>query len=175
VRKYEGFLILFHELPSLYFLRKRFQLPLILFDTIMKKILILQLLFIAFCTRSLAQSNVTLTNKLLFEHFKRPESGVQAKRNFIKKQRKHQVMNTLAGGLIYFYQNIISAQIQADCAFETTCSQYIKLCIERYGFLKGTMSGLNQYMKCTSNAIHAHEEISINEFDKVKNDVNDEL
>jgi putative component of membrane protein insertase Oxa1/YidC/SpoIIIJ protein YidD len=50
-------------------------------------------------------------------------------------------MNIIVGGMIYFYQNVISEQIQAGCSYEISCSQYLKLRIEKYGFVIGTFAG----------------------------------
>jgi hypothetical protein len=82
-----------------------------------------------------------IDSMILENNFKPIQSGVQANRGFIENSNKHSIMNKIAGGMIYFYQNVISEQIQAGCSYEISCSQYLKLCIEKYGFVIGTFAG----------------------------------
>ena len=59
-------------------------------------------------------------------------------------------------GLLFIYQNVFSEQIQADCTYMVSCSQYTKLCIERHGILKGTLMGFNQLSECFPAARYEH-------------------
>jgi putative component of membrane protein insertase Oxa1/YidC/SpoIIIJ protein YidD len=121
-----------------------------------------------------AQEQQNVKSYILKQYFQQPLNGEQPKRAFIQTQTKGKVIKSISGGLIYFYQNIVSEQIQADCSYEITCSEYIKLCIEYYGFLKGTMAGLNQYMKCSGNNHKNHLPYMVNEDDNINNSVFDE-
>ena len=57
----------------------------------------------------------TLIDSMILENnFKLPQDGVQSKRSFIAKGKTNSFINSVAGGMIYFYQNIISEQIQAS-------------------------------------------------------------
>ena len=57
----------------------------------------------------------TLIDSMILENnFKLSQDGVQSKRSFIAKSNRNSVINIVAGGMIYFYQNIISEQIQAS-------------------------------------------------------------
>lgn len=76
------------------------------------------------------------------------EKQVSNGRNFVKPKYKYNPIGYLGTGALFFYQNIVSEQIQATCAYQTSCSEFTKLCIRDYGFLKGTMIGLHQILSC---------------------------
>lgn len=57
-------------------------------------------------------------------------------------------LNYLAAGLLFFYQNVLSEQIQAKCTYEISCSNYTKQCINRDGFIIGSLKGLHQLNTC---------------------------
>lgn len=117
----------------------------------------------------------TLIDSMILENnFKLSPDGVQSKRSFIAKSDRNSVINTVAGGMIYFYQNIISEQIQASCSYEISCSQYLKLCIEKYGFVIGTFAGINQFGKCAGNNHKNHSSYKLNEKNIIINKINEE-
>ena len=117
----------------------------------------------------------TLIDSMILENnFKLPQDGVQSKRSFIAKGKTNSFISTVAGGMIYFYQNIISEQIQASCSYEITCSQYLKLCIEKYGFVIGTFAGINQFGKCAGNNHKNHSSYKLNEKNIIINKINEE-
>jgi putative component of membrane protein insertase Oxa1/YidC/SpoIIIJ protein YidD len=143
-----------------------------------KCIIWLSLVAFLACTHSIhvkAQNVNDLHASIELQFFHAPSNGVQSKRDFIQSKNAIQPITKLAGGLVYFYQNIISEQLQADCSFQITCSEYIKLCIAKYGFLKGTLAGLNQYTKCMPANYKHHEEHKVDEKQKVINHIQDEL
>jgi putative component of membrane protein insertase Oxa1/YidC/SpoIIIJ protein YidD len=112
---------------------------------------------------------------MILEHnFKPFRDGVQSKKSFIAKNEKSSVLNKIAGGMIYFYQNIISEQIQASCSYEISCSQYLKLCIQKYGFVVGTFAGINQFGKCTGNNHKNHSSYKLNENNIIINKIDEE-
>ncbi|MEA3358503.1 MAG: membrane protein insertion efficiency factor YidD [Thermodesulfobacteriota bacterium] len=37
-----------------------------------------------------------------------------------------------------------------DCNFIPSCSEYTKICIYRFGFLKGWFLGINRILRCTN-------------------------
>lgn len=121
-----------------------------------------------------AQSNPAFQQQVGSMYFQAQRNGLQKKRDFLSNSQSHSVVHWVSGGMIYFYQNILSEQIQADCTYETTCSEYLKQCISTYGFWKGTMAGLNQYMKCGPNNAHNHLAYKLNTQHKIKNQVQDE-
>ncbi len=49
---------------------------------------------------------------------------------------------------IILYQYLISPFFPGSCRFKPTCSEYAKLAILKYGFLKGIFLGLKRLSKC---------------------------
>lgn len=58
------------------------------------------------------------------------------------------MMRRIALLLIRLYQLILSPLIGQSCRFTPTCSRYTAICIERFGFWKGTSLGLRRLAKC---------------------------
>lgn len=58
------------------------------------------------------------------------------------------MLKNLAQVLIGFYQRYSRIVIPASCRFNPTCSEYAKQAIEKYGFLKGGLKGLNRILHC---------------------------
>ncbi|MBF9002525.1 membrane protein insertion efficiency factor YidD [Vibrio sp. CAIM 722] len=52
--------------------------------------------------------------------------------------------------MIRFYQRTGGSRrwFQTECNFEPTCSEYTRLCIEKYGALKGWKLGLARIRRC---------------------------
>ena len=59
-----------------------------------------------------------------------------------------------SAGLMFFYQSVLSEQIQANCNYEISCSNYTKRCIERFGLVKGILLGFDQLTNCTVGALY---------------------
>jgi uncharacterized protein len=74
----------------------------------------------------------------------------------------------ISAGLLFFYQRIISEQIQADCTYEISCSSYTKHAIERYGF-KGFLIGIHQLNNCAPTVIDDYPKFKISEKNKINN------
>jgi putative membrane protein insertion efficiency factor len=53
----------------------------------------------------------------------------------------------LAVFLIELYQKI-SRLLPATCRFTPTCSEYTKIAIQKYGFLKGMGMGIKRIARC---------------------------
>jgi hypothetical protein len=54
----------------------------------------------------------------------------------------------LALKLIGGYQKYLRPSIPAGCRFEPSCSEYAKLAISKYGFIKGVCKGLIRLSHC---------------------------
>jgi putative component of membrane protein insertase Oxa1/YidC/SpoIIIJ protein YidD len=80
-------------------------------------------------------------------------------------------LNYLAAGLLFFYQSILSEQIQADCTYEISCSNYTKLCINEDGFIVGSLKGLHQLSTCFPANIDDCPNYKISSNLKIKNQV----
>lgn len=57
-------------------------------------------------------------------------------------------------GLMYVYQNIVSGQLYGHCMYKTTCSNFSKQCIHRYGFVKGVFLSADRLSRCTGLCFH---------------------
>jgi len=49
---------------------------------------------------------------------------------------------------VRFFQIYISPQDGPNCRYKPTCSQYILICIKRYGALKGLIMTSDRYLRC---------------------------
>lgn len=96
---------------------------------------------------------------------KKAEIKKPTKRYFSFKNRTS-YFNPLAyvgSTLLFIYQKVISQQIQANCAYQTSCSEYTRLSIQQHGFILGTLNGLNQISECFEGAIYEHPPVFINQ------------
>lgn len=50
--------------------------------------------------------------------------------------------------LIRLYQRYAPDSIRNKCRFEPSCSEYMRLCLEKYGVLKGLPKGVNRLKRC---------------------------
>lgn len=102
-----------------------------------------------------------------FSYFKNP------KRKLLEKPKstigKFNPLYYLSAGLLITYQNIISEQIQADCMYEISCSQYAKFSIQKYGIIRGTLLGFHQLNNCIPSAIYDYPDFKINKDEKIIN------
>ncbi len=69
-------------------------------------------------------------------------------RPFVTPKNKYNPIGYLSTAALFIYQNVVSEQIQAQCTYQKSCSEFTKLAIHDYGFLKGTFIGLNQLLSC---------------------------
>jgi putative component of membrane protein insertase Oxa1/YidC/SpoIIIJ protein YidD len=51
-------------------------------------------------------------------------------------------------GSLFFYQRLISPQISADCLYKTSCSNFSKQSIQRFGLVKGLLLTSDRLMRC---------------------------
>lgn len=88
--------------------------------------------------------------KAVFSDFQTPIKQKRVILNFEGKKLGFKInpMTYIAAGMLFFYQNIISEQISANCTYEMSCSEYTKKCIEKYGLIKGALIGLHQLSCC---------------------------
>lgn len=80
-------------------------------------------------------------------------------------------INYLAAGLLFFYQIILSEQIQADCTYEISCSNYTKWCINKDGFIVGSLKGLHQLSTCFPANVDDCPNYKISTNLKIKNQI----
>jgi putative component of membrane protein insertase Oxa1/YidC/SpoIIIJ protein YidD len=49
---------------------------------------------------------------------------------------------------ILIYQKYAPAELRLSCCFEPSCSEYMKLAIEKYGVFKGLRRGIKRLSRC---------------------------
>ena len=65
-----------------------------------------------------------------------------------KKIIKYNPVSLSLGGVMYLYQRVISPQLQTNCPYEISCSNYSKAVIDRYGMIKGIALTSYRLMRC---------------------------
>ena len=55
--------------------------------------------------------------------------------------------------LLRFYKAWISPWLPSACRFEPTCSDYMRMAVERYGALRGIWLGVKRLLRC--HPLHA--------------------
>ncbi|MCX6181139.1 MAG: membrane protein insertion efficiency factor YidD [Bacteroidetes bacterium] len=83
-------------------------------------------------------------------------------------------MSYLSAGLLFFYQRVLSEQIQANCVYHISCSEYTKKQIEKRGLIIGILKGCNQLNNCFTGIMSEYPEYKISEDLKVINSIGDE-
>ncbi|MFN5460721.1 MAG: membrane protein insertion efficiency factor YidD [Bacteroidota bacterium] len=125
-------------------------------------------IFLSFSLFAFTQSKVT--KMLLSNSFNQTKQPEQAKKSFLNtNKRKYNPINYIGGAFIFFYQNVFSEQIQANCAYEISCSNYTKKCMETKGPIKGFLLGIHQLSCCFGGIEDDYEIISITAEGKVNN------
>jgi putative component of membrane protein insertase Oxa1/YidC/SpoIIIJ protein YidD len=84
------------------------------------------------------------------DHLKRP--FLYKDEELIKKLNP---VGWVFGGTLYFYQNVLSKHISADCLFTPGCSDFSKEAIKETGLIRGTLLTIDRLSRC--NRIAAHD------------------
>lgn len=64
------------------------------------------------------------------------------------KWQTYNPINLTFSGLMFFYQNVISSQVNAQCLFSPSCSEFAKASIKKYGLIKGMFLAADRVQKC---------------------------
>ena len=80
---------------------------------------------------------------------------------------KYNPVSLLFGGGLLFYQKIISPQIVMGCAFNPSCSNFSKGCINEFGVMKGFFLSADRLTRCTRLSSIDFHPILFDENDKV--------
>jgi putative component of membrane protein insertase Oxa1/YidC/SpoIIIJ protein YidD len=80
-------------------------------------------------------------------------------------------LSYIAAGSLYIYQNVFSEQISANCTYQISCSEYTKKCIEKHGFIKGSIIGLHQLSNCINGNTLQHCSYKISKSNKIINEI----
>lgn len=62
---------------------------------------------------------------------------------------KYNPISLAFGGLLLFYQKVISQQLGSNCPYEISCSEFSRLCITEYGLIKGIALSADRLTRCT--------------------------
>jgi len=49
---------------------------------------------------------------------------------------------------VHLYQNKAPDKVRLRCVFEPSCSEYMILAVNKYGFLVGVLKGINRLLRC---------------------------
>jgi putative membrane protein insertion efficiency factor len=61
---------------------------------------------------------------------------------------KYNPVSLTLGGMLYFYQNVISQQLSSNCLYQPTCSDFSKQAIAEYGIFKGIFLSTDRLTRC---------------------------
>jgi len=109
---------------------------------------------------------------ILYHNFGKKEVKYSPKFLFVpdKKIIKYNPVSLTFGGLMFFYQSIISPQIMSECPYEISCSNYSKAVIKRYGLIKGIALTSYRLMRCNRLAAIDTHPLYINKSGKIIDD-----
>jgi putative component of membrane protein insertase Oxa1/YidC/SpoIIIJ protein YidD len=86
-----------------------------------------------------------------------------------KKRITYNPLTYLGGAFLFFYQTLVSEQIQANCAYHLSCSHFTKISMQTKGAVLGFFIGLNQLSCCFGGVADDHELCAITFEGKVDN------
>lgn len=136
----------------------------------MKHLLLFVFIFVSFIFK--AQDSL-LHKQLLNQTFSSYRYTAPSSRKLVKTPTsflgKVNPLHYVSAGLLYTYQNVISEQIQAECMYEVSCSQYTKHAIEKMGLVKGTFIGFHQFNSCVPDVIDDYPTYLISSQGKIDN------
>ena len=109
-------------------------------------------IFLFISTNVIAQDVSLLLSEKTFQEY---DYSKVEKRKIMNVKQKWNPIVIVSSGFLFVYQRVISHQLQADCTYKLSCSQYTKLSIEQLGLIKGSLLGFYQLQSCFS---HNHED-----------------
>jgi putative membrane protein insertion efficiency factor len=62
--------------------------------------------------------------------------------------QKFNPVNLTFSGLMFFYQNVLSTQVNAGCIYSPSCSEFGKKCIKEHGLIKGMFLTADRVQRC---------------------------
>lgn len=104
---------------------------------------IIVILFLFTGSLKVASQNLPIIDSLFYI-----DNSEKKIRKFLKPKSKYNPLAYLGSSALFVYQNVVSEQIQATCSYQHSCSDFTKLCIRDYGFIKGSLMGINQILAC---------------------------
>ena len=92
-------------------------------------------------------------------------------RNFIQKLNPIPYVSV---GLMFFYQRAITQQLDGECAFHNSCSQYTKYSVEKLGLIKGVLVGFYQLQSCFPTSFRDYPNYKVTNDIKILNQIGKE-
>lgn len=130
-------------------------------------------IFLFWTTHLLSQKQSNISTILVENNFSEFKINEAKKRTFLKQKKtiltKINPLHYISGGLLYFYQNIISEQIQANCQYQISCSENMKKEISKKGLLIGVLNGLDQLGNCSGSILTDYPDYKITKEGKINN------
>lgn len=78
-----------------------------------------------------------------------PEKNIRKYTNLSKnKWQAYNPINLTFSGLMFFYQNVLSNQVNAGCIYSPSCSEFSKQCIKKHGLVKGIFLSADRVQRC---------------------------
>lgn len=88
-----------------------------------------------------------------------------------KKKRSFNPLSLLYGATLGFYQQQISPQWGANCAFELTCSRFSGAMVKEYGIAKGFFLTFDRMGRCNKLSMYETLPLRITSQGKIVDDV----
>jgi len=134
--------------------------------------LLFLLLVISFHNVDAQKTTVLDDLRFISKAFKGKKSHV---RPYIYKDEKNLLIkynpvSLSLGGLLFVYQNTISYQFSADCLYNPSCSQFSKLALRKYGFIKGCFLSADRLTRCNRISATGIHVLKIDEKNHTCND-----
>ena len=87
--------------------------------------------------------------------------------NIYKKKKNINPFSLLYNGTLNIYQKHLSAQLDANCAFEITCSRFSRLMVSDFGLVKGYFLTFDRLGRCNHISTIESHPIRINSSGKI--------
>ena len=122
-----------------------------------------RLIFILLCCASSALAQDTAFDLQLLSQQKESVSSFGK----VKKKKSFRPLSLLYAGTLGFYQNQISPQWGANCAFELTCSRFSAEMVKEYGLAKGFFMTFDRLGRCNKLSLYETLPMRINPQGKI--------
>jgi putative component of membrane protein insertase Oxa1/YidC/SpoIIIJ protein YidD len=101
----------------------------------------------------------------------------RSKATYLFKDKKNVIVKynpvSLAfGGMLLFYQRVVSAQLSTNCPYDVSCSNFAKRSIQQLGFLKGVFLSADRLTRCTQFTLIDLTDSYYNEQGRIKDPLN---
>ena len=114
--------------------------------------------FFVFTIGFSAHSQLSYSDIELIENVNMEDHAFDARRpQFMKIGNnvltRYNPISLLFSGSLFFYQKVISPQLQSRCPYEISCSAFSKASIEEFGIIKGIPMSADRLTRCTQFSV----------------------